>query len=65
MFIGFHAKVLQDFFYVLRLSKPNHFMLLISQYLDSKKKKVNFPKSFISNSCERYSFTILMAKDLC
>jgi hypothetical protein len=42
MFTGFHAKVFQDFFYVLRLSKPKHFMLLISQYLDSKKKNLIF-----------------------
>ncbi len=42
MFIGFHAKVFQKKFYVLRLSKPKHFMLLISQYLDSKKKRLIF-----------------------
>jgi len=45
--------MLQDFFNILRLSKPNHFMLPISQYLDSK-KMVSFPKNFISNSRERF-----------
>jgi hypothetical protein len=37
MFIVLHVEMFQGFFYTLRLSKPNHFMLQIFQYLDSQK----------------------------